>query len=371
MPTFERITPAPAAWENALKAFGDRNVFQSREWLSFLSDSQNFEPVLAVLKEDDRVLGYFVGVLTRKMGFKILASPMPGSSTPYLGFCMLPGVSRRLAVEALPHFAFKVLKCAFVEVVDAHLTEDDVRGLDYLIKLNPTLEIDLTQTEDELLEKMTKSCRWTVRKGEKNGVTIEETSDLHFAEEFADQLKDVFAKQGLMPHYGADRVRSIIKHLHPTGNLLMIRARDPLGNCIGTAISPAANGTAYYLGGASWRQYQKLYPNEVIQWYLIRYWRRRGMRVYNMVGNKEFKQKFGGKETSALCISKSRNRVVAALRKHGPDMMRAALRVAWRIKSFGSKKQKNQTETHQKMSTPDQKADESALGASHDKGSQD
>ncbi len=338
MPNFKRVPLAEANWKTVWASFPDRTIFQSAEWLAFLAESQRFEPVLAALMDGNDVLGYLTGILTRKAGFKILASPMPGSSTPYMGFNLRPDIPRRVAVEALTPFAFQELRCAYLEVVDPQLTATDIAGLGFQHGLNATLEIDLTQSEDQLFNGMTKSCRWTVRKGERNGVIIEETTDLGIAEEFADQLKDVFAKKGMLPHYGADRVRSLIRHLQPTGNLLSVRARDPQGNCIASGLFPAANTTAYYLGGASWRQYQKLYPNEVLQWYVIRYWKRRGMRTYNMVGNMKFKQKFGGRETAALCISKSKNKLIAALRKFGPDIMRAGLRVAWRVKTIGRKR---------------------------------
>src|SRR6266581_7844668 len=87
------------------------------------------------------------------------------------------------------------------------------------VDLDLAMEIDLTQSEDDLLAKMTKSCRWTVRKAEKNGVLIEEAQDEHFAEEYAAQLKDVFAKQGLVPHFGLERVKVLLRHLSPTGML--------------------------------------------------------------------------------------------------------------------------------------------------------
>lgn len=337
MARFERITMDSAEWGHVLSVFADRIVYQTPAWLSFLVETQKAELVIAALKEGNETVGYFTGLVLSKLGFRILASPYPGSSTPYMGFNLLPSVPRRVAAEALSAFAFKELRCAYVEVVDLRMTEADIVGLGFTYQMNPTMEIDLTQTEDQLLANMTKSCRWTVRKAEKNGVVIEEACDAGFAEDYAAQLGDVFAKQGMNPHIGADRVRVLIKYLHPTGALLMLRARDPEGHCVGTGIYPALNETAFYWGGASWRQYQKLYPNELLQWHAMRYWKRHGMKVYNMVGNMVFKQKFGGRETTVPCISKSKNALIACLRTRAPIMIRAGLRLAWKFKSLGSK----------------------------------
>ena len=80
---------------------------------------------------------------------------------------------------------------------------------------------------------------------------VEEAQDLAFADDYYAQLKDVFAKQSLVPTYEVERVRELIKNLLPTGMLLLLRARDQEGNCIATGIFPAMNKTMYFRGGAS------------------------------------------------------------------------------------------------------------------------
>ncbi len=67
---------------------------------------------------------------------------------------------------------------------------------------------DLTKSEDELFNGMDSACRRCVRKAEKSGVVIEEAHDPAFANEYYEQLKDVFSKQGLVPTYDLERVRA-------------------------------------------------------------------------------------------------------------------------------------------------------------------
>jgi CelD/BcsL family acetyltransferase involved in cellulose biosynthesis len=332
MAKFERIPLQSAEWREALAGFPDRIVFQTPEWLAFLAETQGVEPVLAVLKDGSDTLGYVTGVILKKFGLRIFGSPIPGASTPYMGFNLRPGVPRRVAVEALPDLAFRVLRCAHFELVDAFMTPDDIAGLGVRYQMNPTLEVDLTLSEEEIFNNMTKSCRWTVRKAEKNGLVIEEAQDADFAGEVAGQLREVFAKHGLALHFGADRVRALIKHLQPTGSLLMLRARDPQGRCIGTGIYPCLHNTAFYLIGASWREHQKLYPNELLLWNAMLHWKRRGAASFNMVGNMEFKRKFGGRETAVPLISKSRNPMIGFLRQRAPRMARTLMRLAYRLK---------------------------------------
>jgi hypothetical protein len=334
MARFERVRLDSIDWEKTLNTFPDRIVYQTPAWLSFLAETQKGEPVVAALKEGEETLGYFTGLIVKKFGLRILGSPFRGWSTPYMGFNLPPSVPRRLAAEALSDFAFKKLGCIYFEVVDSHLKPEDVAGLGFTEETRATMEIDLTQSEDALLKNMTKSCRWTVRKAERNGVVIETAHDEKFAEDFSEQLKDVFDKQGLVPHFGVERMRALIQHVHPTGTLLLLRARDPEGHCIGTGVFPAVNETAYYWGGASLRQHQKLYPNELLQWYAMKHLKQRGIKRYNMVGTMEFKQKFGGVQTAVPMIARSKNLMIARLRASAPRIIKTGMRLAWKLKNL-------------------------------------
>ena len=335
MARFERINLDPVEWGKTLGGFSDQIVFQTPAWLAFLAESQNAEPVLAALREGNETLGYFTGCVVKKFGLKILGSPFRGWSTPYMGFNLRSSVPRRVAVEALPEFAFKQLGCIHLEVTDARLSLTDIADMGCSHRMHQTMEMDLTQSEEDLLTNMSKTCRWTIKKGQKNGVVIEEARDDAFADDYAAQLQDVFAKQGLAPHYGAARVRALIKHLMPTGMLLLVRARDAEGHCIATGIFPAAGKVAFYIAGASWRQYQKLYPNELVHWYAVRYWKQRGMEVFNMVGTMDFKRKFGGRETAVPMIYKSKHRQLESLRSRAIPAGRAVMHVAWKLKRRG------------------------------------
>ena len=75
-----------ADWE-LLDKFEDRTVFQTREWVRFVSEAQNATPVLAELRDGGQVVGYFTGLTFTKLGVKVLGSSFPGWTTPYI--CLL------------------------------------------------------------------------------------------------------------------------------------------------------------------------------------------------------------------------------------------------------------------------------------------
>jgi len=171
-----------ADWKR-LDGFADRTVFQTREWLQFVAESQNAQPVLAELREASDVLGYFTGLTFSKFGMKVLGSSFPGWTTPYIGFNLNPGVPRGAALEALEKFAWDDLKCLHLEVSDPNFTFEDGEAAGFKTESYASYRTDLTRSEEELFNGMESACRRCIRKAEKSGLKIEEAHDLAFADE--------------------------------------------------------------------------------------------------------------------------------------------------------------------------------------------
>ena len=314
-----RIDIKTADWK-LLDGFADRTVFQTRAWLEFVAEAQGATPVLAEVRKRSEVVGYFTGLTFSKFGMKVLGSSFPGWTTPYIGFNVKPGVSRKEALAALEKFAWEDLKCLHLEVSDPNFTFDDGEAAGFKAEHYGSYRTDLTKSEDELFNGMESSCRRCVRKAEKNGVVIEEAHDLAFADEYYEQLKDVFAKQGLVPTYSVERVRSLVRHLEPTGNILLIRARDPEGKCIATGIYPGFNQIAEFWGNASFRTNQNLRPNEACHWYAMRYWKKRGATIFDWGGEGTYKEKYGPVPHRVPWFTKSKYQIVGTLRNEARNM---------------------------------------------------
>lgn len=313
------IDPKTVDWQS-LDAFADRTVFQTREWINFISETQKATPVLLELRQDGKLAGYFSGLVFSKFGIRILGSSFPGWTTPYIGFNMLPGFSRGAALAAVERAAWESFKCLHMEVSDPNFTIEEGVELGFECQFYTSYRSDLTKSEDNIFNGMDSACRRCVRKAEKSGVIIEEAHDAAFADEYYEQLKDVFAKQGLVPTYKVDRVRALVKHLAPTGRILLLRARDPEGNCIATGIFPGFNKIAEFWGNASFRSSQSFRPNEAIQWYVMRYWKKRGIEVYDWGGEGTYKEKYGCTVHKVPWFTKSRYQFVSKLRDEAREM---------------------------------------------------
>jgi len=310
-----------------LDSFSDRTVFQTEAWVRFVAETQNATPVLAQLSDSGRVVGYFTGLTFTRFGIKVLGSSFPGWTTPYMGFNLLPGASRGAALAALEKTAWNDLKCLHMEVSDPHFDIEDGESLGFEVSYYISYRTDLTKSEDELFQSMESACRRCIRKAEKSGVTIEEAHDLAFANEYYEQLKDVFAKQGLVPTYDVERVRALVRHMQPTENVLLLRARDPEGKCIATGIFPGFNKIVEFWGNASFRASQGFRPNEFIQWYVMRYWKKRGAEIYDWGGEGTYKVKYGCIAHRVPWFIKSRYELLGKLRDGAKKMYRGKQRL--------------------------------------------
>jgi hypothetical protein len=233
------------------------------------------------------------------------------------------------------------LDCVHLEIMDRALMVEDLKQLGFAHGWLAGFEIDLTQPEEKLFGNMESDRRRCIRLTERNGVTIEESGDIEFAADYHHQLKEVFRRQTLVPTYTVERVRQLITHLYPTGRLLLLRARSKDGRCIATGIFPALNRTMYFWGGASLREYHHLHPNEAIHWYAMRYWKQRGMHVYDMGGGGDYKGRYGGYKIQVPWVRISKYPWIPPMRELSRHVMRWRQLCLGKVERVLSKLQSN------------------------------
>jgi len=331
---FETVPYDPDWWNVTLHQFSDREVHQSPAWLAFLAETQRGNIVTAAVRDGDATVGYFSGLKVHKFGLSLLGSPLPGWTTSYMGFNLADGVPRMQAFEALRCFAFCELGCAHLEVMDRDLDADSVQANSLGCRAYQGFEIDLAPDENALFSRLKTECRTCIRKAIRCGVSIEEARDDRFAAEYYAQLQDVFGKQGLAPTYGVERVAALIRHLLPTGNLLLLRARDSEGRSIASAVCVAMHRRGFVWGTASWRQFQHLRPNELLFWHAILRLKARGIRYLDLCGAGEYKRKYGGYRISVPWLHSSRYRFLPAFRSAVAITSRVRQRLAWRAQAY-------------------------------------
>lgn len=293
---------------HALDAFPDRMFSQRRGWLEFVAEISGGTIIIAELREGLEALGYFSGILFHRFGIPIIGSPFKGWTTSYTGFNLRPGVPRREAVNALKRFAFHEVGCLHLELRDRYITMEDVAGLDVDIIIEPTYVTSLLLNETDIFARMKSACRRCIRKAEKMGVIIEEASPDGFADEYYEQLIDVFSKQNLSPPYAKRHVQALIDYVCPSGDALLLRAKTLEGEKIASAIYFGHSEHSLFWGNGSLRTHQILRPNESLHWYALRYWKRRGIKYHDWCGPNDYKLKYGPElcQIPRVCMSRSR-----------------------------------------------------------------
>lgn len=292
-----------------------KSVFTTLPWIQYIEEDAKAKPIIIRITDDSRFIGYFSGLMFRKFGVKIIGSPFNGWSTCYMGLDLIGYDNRLDIVEQLKDYLFNSFKCKYIEITDRYIAEEDAKERGITCLPMNTLELIIDRTDEELFKAFKTDARNFIRQFERRGATIEEAlPDDTFAEEYYFQLQDVFAKQHLVPTYSLEKVKTILSHMKGTEELLCLRVRNPEGNSIATSIFFGFKDKFFFWGGASLRPEQHYRPNEYMIWTAIRYWRERGCKVFDMVGVRDYKRKFGAEEKHYVKLVFTKYKILLHLR---------------------------------------------------------
>jgi len=319
--------------------YGNR-IFTSYEWVTFLKVNQNAKPVVLEIYDQQRLLGYFVGLVKKYLGFAILGSPFDGWFTPDMGFIWLQDHDIQKALEAVSQYAFKKLKCWYVQIKDKAITFSDLSP-DTHYTVAKTLYLDLRQTEEEIRSKFSKSANNnTLNKLFKRGGYIKEVPlSLEVADQFYDQLVDVFAKQKLKPNYSRQKIHDMVASLQKKPEYvyaLQVFSENHI--CVATSIYLKLNDWCYSIAFASYTAYQNLSPNEAHYWHGIKHLKEEGFTTLDLCGVRDWKLKFGPQMAEIPIILFYRNRALPHLKQGAENIVLAWRKIKGRISTTGKKK---------------------------------
>lgn len=308
-----------------LEERNDHTVFQRRSWLASLAESQRATPIALRIGNGPEPAWCF-GLVIRRFGVRIFGSPFPGWGTPYIGISTLHDGERINIANSVLQYAISELGCLHAELADPLLDAKGAFSPRIFKGAFKTLWTDLTREKELILADFHKESRRVVRKSAERRVVIHQAEDPDaFALEYYAQLSDVFEKQGLVPPFSLERVRLLIQHLAPSGQVLLLQATHAERGCIGTTISVGAGRYAALWGTASYRRHQDLLPNEAMLWNTLLHWKARGAATFDWGGYAEYKaRKYGGRPVDITWLRLSRFRAL----HHAREM---AKRAYWRL----------------------------------------
>lgn len=314
--------------ETTVDQFPEKTIYATEDWYKYLQLDCHVKPVIIHIFQDEQPIGYFYGGEIRKFGLKIIASPFSGWSTCWMGFETIPGVNKLDLINPLWNYLTRECGYFYGEIIDRDFSVEDVENRGFICEALPSLDLRIDRTDEELFKIFKTDCRNFIRQFERRGASIEIAKpDAVFAEEYYDQLRDVFAKQGLSPSCSLDKVKHIMAVFGKTDKILCLRVRDPDGRSIASSIFFGFNKKCFYWGGASYRPDQHYRPNEYMIWTAIRYWRDHGCTVMDMVGDRSYKHKFGPEPVSYALIYLTKYPILITMRNLAKKFFWQCLRI--------------------------------------------
>ena len=206
---------------------------------------------------------------------------------------------------------FDYLELSLPDVREKDVFEQNGYTVEELI----TLDLPIPMDEEALWAGLQVRCRNAVRKAEKCGVEVVEPHTLEeWLEPYYELSCGVYRRQEKEPPFSKEYFTALWQNLYPSGDLVVLLARYE-GKIIAGAIFPRDRLVGYYLDGVSDREYNKVVPNNLLQWEYLKRAQAMGIQLYDMVGANipsiaKFKKSFGSIERNYLYAY--RNRTIAA-----------------------------------------------------------
>ena len=159
-----------------------------------------------------------------------------------------------------------------------------------------TVLVDLTKTEEELLEGMHPKTRYNIRVAEKHGIVVREGTSQEERDAFLHLLKETGKRQGFIPH-DLDYLRSMFEFLSQK-KMARLRLAENKGTVLAANLEITFGDTVTYLHGASSTESKNVMAPFLLHWEAMRCAKRNGYRWYDMWGaNAEAKSNYYYKES--------------------------------------------------------------------------
>lgn len=163
-------------------------------------------------------------------------------------------------------------------IVKTGYTDSQMHDVDAEI----TWMLDITQSEEAILNNMRKNTRYYIRKAERDGVKIIRTDDPERVEDFWPIYQDTVVRQQWHA-YPLQYLQGEFEHFRKDGAVSLFLAKYE-GKYIAGAMFIYYNDQVYYHHSGSLTDYRKITAPYLIQWHSIKEAKRRGYKLYNFFG---------------------------------------------------------------------------------------
>jgi Acetyltransferase (GNAT) domain len=281
-------------WDGLLRRGNDHEFFHTSAWARVLESTYGFRPIYHVRIEGDRAV--FVLPL---MEVRSWMTGRRGVSLPFTDHCPphdpgragWPGLVERLREYGRQN------GWRYVEWRDGRSFEEGIPTWESFW----THEIDLRRPEQAVFASLSENNRRNIRKGQKEGVTVEVDQTLESVRGFYKLNLMTRQRHGLPPQ-PFRFFRSVFEHILSKDQGFVVSARYR-GRLVAASVFFHTDRKAIYKYGASDLRYQGVRPNNLVMWEALRRYRDRGVEALDLgrtelsnPGLLQFKRTWGAAE---------------------------------------------------------------------------
>ena len=280
-----------------------QTVFTTYAWIQFLKKNQKIESVVLEVVSDEKVVAYFVGGIISKFGMKILGSPFEGWLTCDMGFIEVDSnIDYNCALKDVADFAFCVLKCKYIQVIDKKIAEDNIKS-DIKYYKQDILWLNLEKGEEETYRTFTKSAKRYIRQCNDRQTIKSVKFDKQFVDIYYSQLIGIFERQNLKPTFTREKIYDLSETMEKYPDLVCAEmAFREDGECTGTCLTFGFGNWAYYLCAANSRTKNNCHPGEGLFWSMTKHWISKGIENMDLVGVRDYKRRYSPQVQSEMVI---------------------------------------------------------------------
>jgi len=307
-------------------------LFHTADWLTFLEGHYGLQGLYLEVLHDGRPAGVMPAVRARKGPLRIVASPLTGTNTPYMG----PLVDPKLLPEAAEAFRRYAREAGadYVELsLPVPLHDSGAVTSNFVCASTDTYVLAIRPTEDEMWKALPSKCRNMVRKAQKSGLAVVDGCRAELPL-YHRMLSEVFARRGQVPGQSQAFFEQLWDTLEAKGRMRFVLGEHE-GRVVAGAVFLWDDRTAYYISGASRPEGNRLAANNLLQWEFLRLAGALGLESYNLCGKgiasiDRFKKSFGPAEYSYAYLWRCLNwraRVGRAVYRAAVPLIRRARRL--------------------------------------------
>ena len=274
-------------WDSFAKNYPYAYFLQSYNWAQVNNDLGNKVYQYGIYDED-KLVGIFLGILqTATKGpvsyksFILPAGPLIDYSSKDLVNEVFEFISNLAKKEGADFIRIRppLLNTAENTALFANL---GFKKAPMHLHAETTLQLDLTLSEEELLKQMRKTTRYSIRKAERDEVTIECTTDPNKGNIIYNLQSETVGRQ----HFTPFPLRYFVSQLEYFGknNEALLYIANFENVPVAAALIVFFGQTAVYHLGASCDKYRNLTASQLIQWQAIKEAKKRGCLYYNFWG---------------------------------------------------------------------------------------